>query len=98
MALTARFGSFQPFLRANSRDDERYGGLQAGFVTYHGEGDDETYKVSYAEVGGRSDHLAQPISNVMNAGISDLKTSTPLADDSELLQAKPEDKADKAAA
>ena len=59
LSLTRRVGNFQPFLRSNSREDNRYQGLQAGFVTYEqaSSGDDDAYQISYLELGGRSDHL-----------------------------------------
>lgn len=98
MALTTRFGNFQPFLRGNSREDERYGGVQAGFVTYHGEADDETYLVSYAEVGGRSDHISKPLGDVLNASIDDLSTASPLSADADLIQTAEKKEADEASA
>jgi len=66
--LTKRFGNWQPFTDVNSREDNRYAGLQAGLVTYHTEDgvDGETYKTSYVEVGGRSDHIADPLMDLFN--------------------------------
>lgn len=91
MAFTRRLGRVQPFLRSNDREDGRYGGLQAGFVTYHGEPDAETYLVTYAELGGRSDHVSRPLSDIIGADVSDLSTASPLESDADLMRAPEKD-------
>jgi len=94
MALTQRFGRVQPFLRTNSAEDNRYGGLQAGVVTYSGDSDNETYQVSYAELGGRSDHIAKPIGDLVGADVAELSSSSPLASDADLIRQPKEEKKD----
>jgi len=56
MSITkaSRFNTVQPFVRVTERDDSRHFGLAIGIVTY---GDDDTYKVSYLELGARCDHI-----------------------------------------
>ena len=56
MSITkaSRIGNTQPFVRATQRDDERHIGVAAGLVSYS---EDDTYKVSYIEVGARCDHI-----------------------------------------
>lgn len=95
MALAPRFGDVSPFTRLVDRDDDRYGGVQFGFVTYHSEPelDTETYKVSLAEFGGRSDHLAEPLMAACGAPIESLSVDAPLASDAELLRSRTEPKA-----
>lgn len=96
MALAPRFGDVSPFTRLVDRDDDRYGGVQIGFVTYHTEADadsTETYKVSYSEFGGRSDHLAEPLMAACGAPIESLSVDAPLASDADLLRPSAEPKA-----
>ena len=93
MALAPRYRNFSPFVRLVDRDDDRYGGVQFGFVTYHTESDTdsaETYKVSLAEFGGRSDHLAEPLLAACGAPIESLSVDQPLDSDAELLRSRPE--------
>ena len=67
MALSFRRGSVSVFTNLNSREDNRYNGLQVGFTTYHTpEGGAEQAKTTYAELGGSSDHLSDPINQVLN--------------------------------
>ena len=47
-------GNIQPFARATEREDGSYIGSQLGIVSY---GSDDTYQVSYFELGARGDHL-----------------------------------------
>ena len=89
MALTRRIGRLQPFARVNEREDARYTGLQVGVTTYHGDDDDETYLVSYAEIGGRSDHISKPIGDLFGVDDAELKTSEPLAGDEGIVSAAP---------
>ena len=96
MALAPRFGDVSPFTRLVDRDNDRYGGVQFGFVTYHTESDadsTETYKVSLAEFGGRSDHLAEPLMAACGAPIESLSVDAPLASDAELIRSRTEPKA-----
>ena len=88
MSLTRRVGNFQPFLRSNSREDNRYQGLQAGFVTYEqaSSGDDDAYQISYLELGGRSDHLHDAFTVAVDADASPLQTPAPLVDDAALIR------------
>lgn len=90
MALAPRYRNFSPFTRLVDRDADRYGGVQFGFVTYHSEpnSDSETYKVSLAEFGGRSDHLAEPLMAACGAPIDSLSVDAPLASDAELLRSR----------
>lgn len=93
MALTRRMGSLQPFAQMNEREDDRYTGLQLGITTYHGEGDDETYLVSYAEIGGRSDHISKPLCDLFGVDGTELKTSEPISGDEAYVSAAPIEKA-----
>ena len=88
MALTQRFGDFQPFARSTERADARQGGLEAGFLTYsRADGaDTETYQVPSFEVAGRSDHLADPLCALFNVEQVELSTDAPLASDADLLR------------
>ncbi len=88
MALTRRFGDFQPFLRSTERADARMGGLEAGFLTYSkaDELDTETYQVSSFELAGRSDHLADPLCAVFNVDQEALTTTAPLESDADLMR------------
>jgi len=92
MAFSPRFGDISPFIRPVDRDDDRYGGIQFGFVTYHRLADDqpETYKVTLSEFGGRSDHLAEPLMAACGAPIDALSVDAPLASDAELLRERPQ--------
>lgn len=94
MAFAPRYRNFSPFTRLVDRDADRYGGVQFGFVTYHTDADTsaETYKVSLAEFGGRSDHLAEPLMAACGAPIDALSTDAPLASDADLVRnsTKPE--------
>ena len=93
MALSRRLGRVQPFARTNTREDERYGGLQVGLLTYHGDPDAETYRLSYAELGGRSDHISKPLAQLMGSDVSELTTAKPLQSDADLMRS--DEKADK---
>ena len=99
MALTQRFGNFQPFVRTTSRNDDRLGGLESGFVTYDKSDslNEETYKVSSFEVAGRSDHLAAPVTQLVGGTYTQLSTSAPLDGDADLMR-EPEKKQTEAAA
>ena len=96
MALAPRYRNFSPFARLVDRDEDRYGGVQVGFVTYHSASDDDssdTYKVSLAEFGGRSDHLAEPLMAACGAPIESLSVDQPLASDAELIRSASKPKA-----
>ena len=88
MAFTRRYGDFQPFFAVNQREDNRYTGVQAGFLTYSREDEnaDEDYQVSYVEVGGRSDHIADPLCSAFDREPSTLSTSSALSEDVGLLR------------
>tara|TARA_Y100000817_G_scaffold250931_1_gene203316 strand:+ start:170 stop:502 length:333 start_codon:yes stop_codon:yes gene_type:complete len=91
MALAFRLGNIQPFVDVTSRDDDRYGSLQAGFVTYD---EDDNYQVTYIEYGARCDHLADPLQRACGLDVDKLSASAPLASDERLMRSKPEPKAD----
>jgi len=66
--LTHRYGRIQPFADINSREDNRYAGIQLGFNTYstpEGAGEEE-FQTSYFEIGGRCDHIADPLMDLFN--------------------------------
>ena len=80
MAHVAKLGSkARVFARTTSREDGRYAGIQAGFVTTN---DDDEYKVSYIELGGRLDHVVDPIVNVSltRRACPDLVSTVPTLD------------------
>jgi hypothetical protein len=58
MNLGMRFGPVRPFVALNTRENNNYNGLQIGLTTFAtNEDGDETYATSYAEWGGRVDHV-----------------------------------------
>lgn len=58
MSLSIRFGNIRPFANVHTRENDTYGGVQLGFTTYGtDDSGEETYATSYAEWGGRSDHV-----------------------------------------
>ncbi len=66
--LTQRFGRIQPFADINSREDNRYGGIQVGLTTYSTPegGGEEQFQTSYVELGARCDHIADPLMDLFN--------------------------------
>ncbi len=84
MAFAYRVGNITPFIDIVDREDDRYGGFQAGFVTH----DDEkgTYQVSYAEFGGRFDHIYEPVMRACGQEVSSLSTDSPLESDVRLMR------------
>jgi hypothetical protein len=75
-------GNFQPFARATQRDEDTYIGTQVGFVTY---GSDDTYQVSYIELGARCDHIYDAMGNQ-----SDRRKTTDVASfDDDLMRPDP---------
>ncbi len=84
MAFAYRFGNITPFVDLVDRDDDRYGGIQAGFVTH--DDDAGTYKVSYAEFGGRADHLYEPVMRACGQEVSSLSTDSPIESDARLMR------------
>lgn len=66
--LSKRFGRCQPFADINSREDNRYAGIQLGVNTYSTpeEGGEEEFQTSYFEIGGRCDHIADPLMDLFN--------------------------------
>ncbi len=99
MAFALRWNNLSPFTRIIDRDDDRYGAVQFGVVTYQqdDDGNDSTYQVSLAEFGGRSDHMASPVMSACGAPIDDLNVSSPLASDADLLRSRSERKPAKSA-
>ena len=59
--ISSRFGTARPFVGVRSSENNCYAGVQAGFTTYGTVDGRDTYQTSYAEFGGRSDHLADAI-------------------------------------
>lgn len=90
MAFAPRLGSWAPFTRLIDRDDDRYGAVQFGFVTYHQDNDEspERYQVTLSEFGGRSDHMAGPLMSACGAPIDDLYVDSPLESDRDLIRAR----------
>ena len=90
MALTKRFGNFQPYARITDRANGRMGGLEAGFVTYtqrEVEGESaETYHVSSFEMAGRTDHLAAPVYSLFGLDEELANTALPLEGDADLMR------------
>ena len=88
MALTQRFGDFQPFARSTERADGRQAGLETGFLTYsRADGAaSETYQVSSFEVAGRSDHIADPLCALFNVEQVELSSDAPLSSDVDLIR------------
>ena len=66
-----RIGPSRLLFGVNSREDDRCGSLLVGATTYSKvEGkDDEEYKVSYVELGGRSDHVAHALAKATGTEI-----------------------------
>jgi len=86
--ITRRFGRFQPFVDINSREDNRYGGVQVGFVSYSTpeSSDVEEYQQTYFEIGSRCDHLADPIMDLFNVDHEPQTASTASATDARRLR------------
>ena len=59
--ISSRFGNARPFAGVRSAENNCYNGFQAGFTTYGTADGRETYQTSYAEWGGRSDHLSDAL-------------------------------------
>ena len=69
--IKSRFQRARPFIGFSSREEGRNRGIQIGFATYEGaENGEETYKVTYAEVSGRSDHIADVIKSASSKDIT----------------------------
>ena len=64
-------------------------------TTYHGDADDETYLVSYVELGGRSDHIAKPLGDLVGNTVDDLSVASPLAGDTDIVSVATKEEADK---
>ena len=92
MALTHRWGNFQPFVRSTERADGRQGGFEGGVVTYSQveDLDTETYQVSSFELAGRSDHLSDPLCALFNVEQVDLCADAPLDSDADLMRKRTE--------
>ena len=74
--LKPRTGNFRPFIGISTRENGRNGGLQIGCTTYQTQEDGtETYQVTYTELSGRSDHIADAICEATGVDITPLKVS-----------------------
>lgn len=95
--LTRRFGRIQPFADINTREDNRYWGVQLGLVTYSTpEGsDEEQYQTSYYEFGSRADHIADPLMDLFNVEHAPQTASTASATDAKRLRKADDKSADK---
>ena len=92
--LTKRFGRVQPFADVNSREDNRYNGVQLGFITYSQpeDGGEEEYQQTYWELGARCDHLADPLCDLFNIEHEPQTASNASAQDARRLRKAPVDK------
>lgn len=98
MAFAKRYGSFQPFVRHKTPNDGRNGSIEAGFVTYASDDDNqETYQVSSVEVGGRSDHIADALQSLSGIEPEVLSSASPLDSDADLIRKASNSKSDKSA-
>ena len=59
--ISFRTAAVRGFCGTRTYDDGEAGTLQLGFTTYAGKGDKQTYRTTYVEAGGRSDHLTDVI-------------------------------------
>ena len=86
--LTQRFGNYQPFVDINSREGDRYNGVQAGLITYSTpEGsEEEQYQTAYYEVGARLDHLSDPLMDLFNLEHAPQTHSNPTEGDAHRLR------------
>ena len=77
-----RMGNVRPFLGCRLSEDDAGVNLQAGFTTY-GTNDDgqETYQVSYVEIGGRSDHIDDFGDNIVGNEVKERLVSDTAAHD-----------------
>jgi len=95
--LTRRFGRIQPFADINTREDNRYWGVQLGLVTYSTpEGSDvEQYQTTYYEFGSRADHLADPLMDLFNVEHEPQTAANACASDAKRLRKADDKSADK---
>jgi hypothetical protein len=95
--LTRRFGRIQPFADINSREDNRYSGIQLGLTTYStpDDGGEEQYQTSYYEFGARCDHLADPLMDLFNVEHEPQTASNATASDARRLRKADDKSADK---
>ena len=86
--FTRRFGGCQPFIDINSREDDRYCGVQLGLTTYTTPdgAEEEQYQTSYYEVGARGDHLADPLMDLFNIEHAPQTHSNPTEGDAHRLR------------
>jgi len=84
MAVTRAFrsGNAQIYARVHDRDDGTYSGQQLGLVTYD---EDENYRITYWECGGRSDHLY----DFVGQSKSERKSSDPAPYDADIIRPNP---------
>ena len=77
-----RLNNFRLITGLRSRDNGQGGGIQAGFATYSDTEDgDQTYQVTYAEFGGRSDHIVDAIDSLCGDEVAQRRVSAPVGDD-----------------
>lgn len=95
VTLATRFKAVMPFIRVHSREDERYGGIQAGFTTYHEtESGDEEYRTTYMEWGGRSDHITAPLASALGQEVKPLTTDSVSSEDADYVRPLDDKKSD----
>ena len=74
--IMPRFGNVRPFIGISTREEARNGGIQAGVTTYRTDEDgNETYQVSYVELAGRSDHIADAVCEATGTEVMPLLVS-----------------------
>ena len=80
--LKPRIRNSRVFAGLRSRENGQGGTAQIGFATYADTDDgDQRYQVTYAEVGGRSDHIADAIDKLCGNEITERLVSAPVGDD-----------------
>ena len=80
--LGPRFGRVRLIMGVSDREQGQSGGLQLGCTTYGtNDNGDETYQVSYIEIGGRSDHVADAIANAQGTDVPERLVKEASAED-----------------
>jgi len=80
--FSPRVGKLRLISRLSEREDGTNQGIQLGLTTYGTtESGDETYQVSYVEIGGRSDHLADAIRSSQGNEVPERLVKEASADD-----------------
>ena len=95
MALTKRFGDFQPFVQ--QAGGEREAGLSLGIITYQDslDNDSQDYLITSLSLMGRSDHLMDGVHAFRGTDAEVLSSAAPLKCDEQLLRTKSETKTTK---